>query len=401
MLTDKKILLGISGSIAVYKAADWVRNLRRSGADVQVVMTRDATRFVSALTFAALSANKVYEGMFDLNSAENIPHINLARQADLLLIGPATAQTIARLANGMADDLLSAVVLAADCPVLVCPAMNSKMYLHPATQANINRIKEYGYTIVDPDNGDLACKEEGPGRLAEWDRVYDAVLTAFSDQDLSGRKIVVTAGPTREPLDPVRYLGNHSSGKMGFALASAARRRGAEVVLVTGPVSLTDPIGVEAIRVNTATEMAEQVLNQCPSADVVIKAAAVSDFRPETCSDRKIKKSDTGQILTLVKNQDILQTLGKLKKEAKSFPLLVGFAAESHDLLKEGSRKLRDKNLDLLAVNDITEDDAGFAVDTNRIILLDCDGTEEKLPLMSKLETADIILNRVVRLLNK
>ncbi len=401
MLTDKKILLGISGSIAVYKAVDWVRELRRAGSDVKVVMTRDAARFVSPLTFTALSGNKVYEGMFDSDDAENIPHISLAREADLLLIGPATAQTIARLAHGMADDLLSTVVLAADIPVLVCPAMNSKMFLHPATQANISKLKEYGYTIVEPDSGHLACNEEGPGRLAEWPRVFDAVLTAFSEQDLTGRKIVVTAGPTREPLDPVRYLGNRATGKMGFALASAARRRGADVVLVTGPVTLVDPVDVETIRVNTAAEMAEQVLEQCIDCDVVIKAAAVSDFRPKTCSDQKIKKSAAELNLALAKNQDILLSLGEMKKEGKTSPLLVGFAAESHDLMEEGLRKLRDKNLDLLAVNDITADDAGFAVDTNRIMLLDRNGSEEKLPLMSKAEVADIILNRVARLLNK
>ncbi|MBU0482308.1 MAG: bifunctional phosphopantothenoylcysteine decarboxylase/phosphopantothenate--cysteine ligase CoaBC [Proteobacteria bacterium] len=400
MLKDKKILLGISGSIAVYKVADWVRELRRAGADVKVIMTRDATRFVSPLTFAALSGNKVHEGMFDPDDAEKIPHINLAREADLLLIGPATAQTIARLAHGMADELLSAAVLAADSPILVCPAMNSRMFLHPATQANLHKLKEFGYTVIEPDCGNLACNEEGPGRLAEWPRVFDGVLSALSKQDLAGRKILISAGPTREPLDPVRYLGNRSSGKMGFALAAAARRRGAEVVLVSGPVSLADPAGVETIRVNTATEMADEIFNHATSSDVIIKAAAVSDFRPEKRCDLKMKKSGADLALPLAVNQDILLTLGKMKKEQKRFPLLVGFAAESHDLLEEGLRKLADKNLDLLAVNDITAEDAGFAVDTNRIMLLDRNGAAEKLPLMNKTEVADIILSRVARMLN-
>jgi phosphopantothenoylcysteine decarboxylase/phosphopantothenate--cysteine ligase len=400
LLTDKKIILGISGSIAVYKAADWVRELRRAGAEVRVVMTEGAARFVTPLTFAALSGNKVYEGMFDPHDAEQIPHINLAAEADLILIAPATAQTIARLAHGMADDLLSALVLANQSPVIICPAMNSNMYLNPATQNNLAQVREYGYRVVDPDSGSLACNTEGPGRMVDWSSAKEVIYAALCQQDLAGRKVLITAGPTREPLDPVRYLGNRSTGRMGFALATTARRRGAEVTLVTGPVTLPDPPDLDVVRVNTADEMAGAVLERSQDMAVIVKAAAVSDFRPATYSANKLKKAATQSTLDLTHNQDILKTLGERKQEGAN-PILVGFAAESHDFIKEGWRKLRDKNLDLLALNDITSDDAGFGVETNRITLLDRDGTEEKFPLLSKEETADLIWNRVVDILNK
>ncbi len=400
MLTDKKIILGISGSIAVYKVADWLRELRRAGAEVRVVMTEGATRFVAPLTFAALSGNKVYEGMFDLHDAEQIPHINLAAEADLIIIAPATAQTIARLAHGMADDLLSALVLASKSPVIICPAMNSNMYLNSATQNNLAQVREHGYRVVDPDSGSLACNTEGPGRLVEWLSAKEAIYSALSQQDLVGRKVLITAGPTREPLDPVRYLGNRSTGRMGFALAVTAKRRGAEVTLITGPVTLADPPDIDVIRVNTADEMAGEVLDRSQDMTVVVKAAAVSDFRPATYSANKLKKAAAKLTLELTRNQDILNTLGKKPREG-GHPLLVGFAAESHDFIKEGWRKLRDKNIDLLALNDITADDAGFAVETNRITLLDQDGSEENFPLLSKEETADLIWNRVVDMLNK
>jgi phosphopantothenoylcysteine decarboxylase/phosphopantothenate--cysteine ligase len=363
-------------------------------------MTEGGARFVAPLTFAALSGNKVYEGMFDPNDAEQIPHINLAAEADLILIAPATAQTIARLAHGMADDLLSALVLANQAPVIICPAMNCNMYLNPATQNNLAQVREYGYRVVDPDSGSLACNTEGPGRLVDWSSVKEAIYSILSQQDLAGRKVLITAGPTREPLDPVRYLGNRSTGRMGFALAVTARRRGAEVTLVTGPVALPAPPDIDIVRVNTAKEMAAEVLERSKDMAVIVKAAAVSDFRPTSYSSHKLKKAEAKLTLDLTRNQDILKTLGKRKKEGAT-PILVGFAAESHDFIKEGWRKLQDKNLDLLAVNDITSDDAGFAVETNRITLLDRDGAEEKFPLLSKEETADLIWNRVVAMLTE
>jgi phosphopantothenoylcysteine decarboxylase/phosphopantothenate--cysteine ligase len=400
LLTDKKILLGITGSIAAYKAAEWVRELRREGAEVRVIMTSAATRFVAPLTFAALTGNKVSGEMFDPEDAEHIPHISLAAEADLVLIGPATAMTIARLAHGMADDLLSAVVLATKAPVVICPAMNSNMYENPATGHNLDLVRKFGHTVVDPGCGSLACNTEGPGRLADWLTVREAVYCALSAQDLAGREVLITAGPTHEPLDPVRYLGNRSSGKMGFAMAATARRRGAKVTLVTGPVNLDDLPGIEMIRVDTAEEMAREVLERSDSMSVVVKAAAVSDFRPAELSPCKLKKSGATLAMKLATNPDILKSLGEKKKEGQP-PLLVGFAAESNDLIEEGRRKLAEKNLDLIAINDITADDAGFAVDTNRIIILDRDGSEERLPLLSKEATSDLIWNRVVKMLTE
>ncbi|MFO7604884.1 MAG: bifunctional phosphopantothenoylcysteine decarboxylase/phosphopantothenate--cysteine ligase CoaBC [Desulfurivibrionaceae bacterium] len=398
MLTDKTIIFAVSGGIAAYKAADWIRKLRREGAGVQVVMTVDATRFVTPLTFAALSGQKVYEGMFDPDDAERIPHISLAAKADLILVAPATAQTIARLASGMADDLPSALVLANQSPVIICPAMNSNMYLHPATQTNLERLKSYGYLIVDPDSGCLACDTEGPGRLADWSSAKEAIYSALSEQDLAGRKVLVTAGPTHEPLDPVRYLSNRSSGRMGFALAVTARRRGAEVTLVTGPTEFPDPPGMNVVRITTAEEMAAEVLERSAGMDVIVKAAAVSDFRPADYSTGKLKKAGAGFTLELSKNRDILKILGE-NKEKRPLPLLVGFAAESNNFIEEGWRKLRDKNLDLLAINDITSEDAGFGVETNRITLLNRNGDQEKIPLLSKEDTASLIWRRVAGLL--
>ena len=401
MLNGKRILLGVCGGIAVYKAVDWVRELRRSGAEVTVVMTESATRFVTPLTFAALSGHPVHSDLFAAAGSERIPHINLAREHDLVLIGPATARTIARLALGLADDLLSAVVLAARLPIIVCPAMNSNMYLHPATQANLRLLASYGYHLVEPECGHLACREEGPGRLPEWPVVREALFTALAVQDLAGRQVLVTAGPTFEPLDPIRFLGNRSSGRMGFALAATARRRGAQVTLISGPSALPDPPGVATVRVTTASEMAAEVLARAGQCAAVIKAAAVSDFRPTLPAPTKIKKSKAGLTLELTANPDILKTLGEKKGDCASLPLLVGFAAETGDRLDEGWRKLQEKNLDLLAFNDVSADDAGFGAETNRIVILDRDGGEERLPLLDKERAADMIWNRVVKLLDR
>jgi phosphopantothenoylcysteine decarboxylase / phosphopantothenate---cysteine ligase len=399
LLENKNILLGVTGSIAAYKTADWVRALGREGASVRVVMTDAACRFISPLTFAALTGNEVHTDMFGPAAAETIPHIRLARDSDLVLIAPATATTIARLANGLAEDLLSAIVLATRAPVVICPAMNCAMYQHPATGANLERLAAYGYRIVTPDAGAMACGEEGPGRLAEWDPVRESLLAALSPRDLEGRRVLVTAGPTHEPLDPVRYLGNRSSGKMGYALARTARRRGAEVILISGPTHLPPPPGVEVVPVRTAAEMQQAVLARLDRAAVVVKAAAVSDFRPAVCAGEKIKKTETTPALALAANEDILAGLGTMKKEHPASPLLVGFAAESRDHLAEGRRKLHAKNLDLIAVNDILATDAGFGVETNRLLLLDRSGGAEELPLLSKEEAADRLWDRVVPLL--
>ena len=398
LLTDKKILLGITGSIAAYKVADWVRALRREGCRVTVVMTDAACRFISPLTMAALSGNPVHTSMFAAEAPEKIPHISLAREHDLLVIAPASAQTIARLAHGLADNLLATIALASSGPVLVCPAMNSAMFQHPATQANLAAISSYGYVIIEPDCGKMACNEEGPGRLTEWENVRQAILTAFAPQDLAGEQVLITAGPTREPFDPVRFLSNPSTGKMGYALAAAAKQRGATVTLISGPASLSAPPGVRCIQVTSALEMRTHVLACLDAATIVVKAAAVSDFRPAETADHKIKKGQSELSLQLVANPDILKELGKRKESSTKSPLLVGFAAESRDHLKEGARKLKEKNLDLIVINDIGGTETGFGVGTNRVTLLDRNGAQEEVPLLSKEEVAHRIWDAVARL---
>lgn len=398
--TDKKILVGITGSIAAYKACDWVRSLVKEGALVTVVMTKSATKFVSPTTFAALSGSRVHVTMFDPVGEEDIPHINLARGNELILVAPATAATISRMAAGLADDLLSTVVLATKSPVVVCPAMNSNMYLHPATQANLRTLLGYGYKIVDPDSGSMACGEEGPGRLPEWDPVYDSCVSALTEQDLEGRSILITAGPTEEPLDPVRYLSNRSSGKMGYALARTAKRRGAKVTLVSGPTHLSDPFGISCVHIRSAQEMYKEVISRYDESDIIVMSAAVSDFRPNQTMEQKIKKIGASSTLELSRNKDILLELGQRNKKAGNPKILVGFAAESENLLEEGKRKLQDKNLDCIVVNDISADDSGFAVDTNRVTMIDRNGEVKDFPLLSKDDTAERIWDEIISLID-
>ena len=398
LLADKKILFGISGSIAVYKAAEWVRELAKSEAKVTVVMTDGATRFVSSLTFAALSGKRVYTGMFEPDAGENVTHVSLARECDLFLIAPATAQTIAKLANGFADNLLSSLALANRAKMLVFPAMNTNMYCHAATQANLARLKEYGYTIIEPDEGKLACGDEGVGRLVEWEVAREAILSAFAPQDLLEQTVLITAGPTCESFDPARHLSNRSSGKMGFALARSAKRRGAKVILISGPTSLESPSGVEIVNVTSAVQMHDAVMENYINADIVVMSAAVSDYRPEKIMEQKIKKGSDSISLEIVSNPDILKELGK-RKENSNRPLLVGFAAESSDHLEEGKRKLKEKNLDLIVINDILGTDTGFGTDTNQVNLIDRDYQLEKLPLLPKEECASMIWDKIVRLL--
>ncbi len=393
-LKGKRILLGVTGSIAAYKAAEWVRSMVKEEAMVTVIMTDAAERFVSGLTFSALSGQPVFRDMFGDGPDQVMAHINLSREADVLLIAPATAQTIARLSMGMADNLLSTVALAAQIPVVICPAMNTCMWVHQATQQNVCRLEQYGYHFVQPGSGSLACGETGDGRLAEWDEAREALLALFEPQDLQGKQILVTAGPTREPLDPVRYISNRSSGKMGFALARTARRRGAVVTLVAGPVSLPDPPGMEVIRVTTAAEMADAVFRVAGSVDVIVKSAAVADFRSAEFSAHKIKKHKDTLQLNLVRNMDILARLGQ---DRLSGQVLVGFAAESQCHTAEGKRKLAAKNLDLIVVNDILGPKTGFDVETNQVTLIDKTG-ETQLPLLTKEATANRIWDKVVAL---
>ncbi len=394
--SGKRIVIGITGSIAAFKVAGWVSTLTKEGADVSVVMTESACRFVAPLTFSALSGKAVVTDMFTAEETHCISHIELGQGADLLLIAPATANTIAKLAHGLADDILSTTVLAADCPVLIAPAMNSRMYENPLTQKNITILQEQGYTVIDPEYGTMACKTEGPGRLAKWDDVQEELLQVLSTQDLAGEKLLITAGPTREALDPARFLSNRSSGKMGYALARTARRRGAEVHLVSGPSCERVPSGVKITRIETAEEMYNVVTASCHDCSVIIKAAAVSDFRPETTASEKVKKENAECVLRLEQTDDILKMLGR-HKEDKQY-LLVGFAAESCALREAGRKKLETKNLDLIAINDISNSNTGFESETNQVILCDRKGFTE-LPLTSKEQTADLILDRIVQLL--
>ncbi|MDK9707691.1 MAG: bifunctional phosphopantothenoylcysteine decarboxylase/phosphopantothenate--cysteine ligase CoaBC [Desulforhopalus sp.] len=397
IFSGKKIVVGISGSIAVFKVAGWVSDLAKDEAMVSVVMTSSATEFVAPLTFAALSGNDVHTAMFSSGKEEAMAHISLGRDADLVLIAPATANVIGKLAGGIADDLLTTMVLATRAQVLLCPAMNSRMYSHPAVQKNIVRLKELGYKILDPACGKMACKEEGEGRLAEWDGVKEALAQNLTPQDLQGVRFLVTAGPTREPIDPARYLSNRSTGKMGYAVAQAASRRGAEVLLVSGPSSLPCPPGVSLLKVQTAQQMCEAVLASAAEQAVIVKAAAVADYRPATVSEHKVKKENIAKELILERNPDILLELGKRKTPGQ---ILVGFAAESTNLLEEGRRKLKSKNLDLIAVNDISGESTGFEVESNQILLVSATGTET-LPHTSKLHSADLLLDRIKQLLPK
>lgn len=389
----KRIVFGVTGSIAAFKVAGWVSALAKEEALIDVVMTGAAAKFVAPLTFASLSGRPVFEDMFSAEQEGGISHIGLSREADCILIAPATAKTIAHLAYGLADDLLSTTVLAARIPVIICPAMNVQMYEHPATVNNLNILREFGYHIIEPDSGLMACGEEGSGRLPEWEQVAEYVLRQILSQDLAGQKVLVTAGPTREPYDPVRFISNRSSGKMGFALARTAFRRGAEVTLVSGPTAQQPPAGVECVNITTALEMHQAVMERYENKSIIIKAAAVSDFRCATQSDEKIKKNRSSLVMELEQNPDILKELGRLCDHNRQ--LLIGFAAESSNIEEEGRKKLLDKKLDLIAVNDISSASAGFEVDNNQITLIDSFQVV-KLLHTSKLQTADLIWDHVV-----
>ena len=392
-LQGKKILFGVTGSIAAFKAAAWVHALVKEEALVTVIMTRAATRFISALTFEALTGNSVYVEMFDDSTQLPMAHIALAREADCIVIAPATANTIARLAGGMADDLLATSVLAASGkPVVICPAMNFNMYLHKATQDNLNRLRNLGYVVVEPDVGRLVCGDEGPGRLPEWDKAREHLLTCLSKHDLEGQQVLVTAGPTRETLDPARFLSNRSSGRMGYAMARSARRRGAQVVLIAGPVALDDPPGVEVVHVTSAREMYEEVMQHSAHASIIVKSAAVADFRPARIETQKVKKQSAPDSLVLERNPDILAELGRHRRKGQ---LLVGFAAESRNHEEEARRKLTEKNLDLVVVNDIGGKNTGFEADTNQVTLVDHQRALP-LPFLSKEETAERIWDHIV-----
>ncbi|WP_224957358.1 bifunctional phosphopantothenoylcysteine decarboxylase/phosphopantothenate--cysteine ligase CoaBC [Geomonas subterranea] len=391
MLKGKEIVLGVTGGIAVYKAVELLRLLVKAGANVHVVMTRSATEFVTPLTFQTLSKNPVHLELFNLISEEKIGHIALADRADLYIIAPATANCIGKIAHGLADDLLTTTVMATRAPVLIAPAMNVNMYQNPIYRENEARLKSLGYLFVAPACGMLACGYEGEGKLQPPEVIFEEAVAALTPKRMAGERILVTAGPTLEEIDPVRYISNHSSGKMGYAIARQARLRGAQVTLVSGPTCLAPPVGVEVIRVRSAQEMRDAVQGCLSRIDVVIKAAAVADYRPKTRAGEKVKKSQESLCIELEKNPDILAELGA----AKGDRILVGFAAETQDLLRNAGAKLKAKNLDLVVANDVSQEGAGFNVDTNIAKLLFSDGRVEDLPIMGKEELAGVILENV------
>ena len=388
----KNIVLGVTGSIAAYKAVEVASRLRKAGAAVHVIMTREAGEFVTELTFREITGHPVASDMWEKVQAHNVEHIALATLADLVLVAPATANVLAKLACGIADDMLTATLLATRAPIVLAPAMNTNMYENHITQRNLAELRSRGMLVIEPDAGQLACGTSGKGRLPEPAAIVEEAGRIFGTcQSLAGKRVLVTAGGTIEPIDPVRYLGNRSTGRMGYAIAEEAARRGAEVSLISGPSSLPAPAGVARTMVETAREMHAAVLAAYDAADVVIKAAAVADYRPKAAACNKIKKQDGELTLTLVRNPDILMELG----EKKNGQLLVGFAAETENVEQYAREKLKKKNLDLLVANDVSERDAGFAVETNRVKLFDAEGGMTEYPLMKKRELAGIILDRV------
>jgi len=394
MLKDRKIVLCVTGGIAAYKAAELLREFVRRGADVRVVMTKSACRFVAPLTFETLSGHPVATDLFSPAGPAEIPHITLAEFANLLVVAPATANIIGKVAAGIADDLLSTIIMATTKPVLFCPSMNVNMYENGIVQKNLAELSARGYFIMAPGYGELACRTAGRGRLPEPADIAEEVEYLTSGKDLRKERILVTAGPTQEPLDPIRFISNYSSGKMGYALAVEARRRGAKVVLISGPVALPPPAGVDFVPVKTALQMRDAVLTNFATATVVIKAAAVADYRPAVCADSKIKKKEGPLPLLLERNPDIISEIARQKGSR----IVVGFSMESDHLLEYARKKLFDKGMDFIVANDVTEAGAGFQGDTNIVQILDREGGIEKLPLLSKFEVAGAILDRVKKM---
>lgn len=394
MLTGKNIVLGVSGGIAAYKMADVASALTKLHANVHVIMTENAAKIISPQTFEILTKNKCYTDTFDRNTDDSVrvPHITLGTGADLILIAPATANIIGKLANGIADDMLTTTVLPARCPILFCPSMNEYMLENPIVQDNIEKLKRYGYQVVEPSVGYLACGYEGKGKLPEKDVLVDAILNeAACPHDLSGKRILVTAGPTQEPLDPVRFISNHSTGKMGYALAKRAAMRGADVTLVTGPSALKAPYGVKAVDVKTAEDMYQAVTALAGDMDIIIKSAAVADYTPVHTADNKMKKTDADMNIPLKRTKDILLTLGEQRKDGQ---YIVGFSMETEHMLEYSKEKLEKKNIDMICANNLKTEGAGFGTDTNVITIITKEQVTE-LPIMSKEEAADRILSEI------
>jgi phosphopantothenoylcysteine decarboxylase/phosphopantothenate--cysteine ligase len=399
MLKDKNIIVGVTGGIAAYKVVDVVSRLKKQKANVEVIMTENATKFVSPLTFQTLSSNPVYMEMFKEPKNHNVEHISLAEKADMFLIAPATANVIGKIANGIADDLLTTTVMATKSKVIFAPAMNTNMYLNPIVEKNMEYLKQLGYEFIEPGTGILACQTYGPGRMAEPVNIVDYIIDIFHNKDLYGKKVVVTAGPTIEPIDPVRFITNHSSGKMGYKIAEEAKKRGAQVVLITGPTALEPPNGVEVVRVNTTIEMFNAVEEHFTNCQVLIKAAAPSDYRPEIFSKVKIKKKEGENDelnIKFVRNPDIAAHFGMHKEKQ----IIVGFAAETNNLIKYAEEKLKKKNFDFIVANDVSKDGAGFKTDTNIVTIINKEGKINDYPILDKSQVAKIILDKVGDLLN-
>ena len=394
MLKGKTVILGITGGIACYKAAELTSLLVKQHADVNVIMTKGATEFMSPLTFEALTGNKVHTDIFDKDSGTEIPHISLSGKADALIIAPATANVIAKLAHGLADDMLTSTVLAAQCPKIIAPAMNTRMYENPVTADNIEALKKYGWRVITPDSGRLACGDTGKGKLPAPEKLLEGVINEIAfPKDMKGLRVLVTAGATKEAIDPVRYITNHSTGKMGYALAKNAARRGAEVTLVTGADNLPDPENVSCVHIKSAKDMLDAV-KEYADADIIVKAAAVADYRPVSVAEDKIKKSDGDASISLERTDDILKFLGENKKSGQ---LLCGFSMETRDLLENSRKKLEKKNLDMICANSLKVEGAGFGTETNVITIITKNG-ETELPLMSKDEAADRIFSKILEL---
>jgi phosphopantothenoylcysteine decarboxylase / phosphopantothenate---cysteine ligase len=392
------VLLGVSGGIAAYKIPNLVRIMVQAEKDVHVVMTRAAGQFVTPMTLATVSENRVHNDMWADPGRPSVEHISLADNADLAVIAPATANIIGKLASGIADDMLTTVLMAVRCPVLICPSMNVNMFRNPIVQGNITKLKEVGYKILEPESGWLACGWTGEGRLPEPEVIAEAIQKLLAPKDMHGERILVTAGPTEEPLDPVRFISNRSSGRMGAAVADRAAARGASVTLVAGPMKIPAPFGVTHVPVRTGREMKDRVMEVFSDHDVVVKAAAVADFRPAKQRKEKAKKQEMGNTIGLVKNPDILSSLGKIRRKDQ---VIVGFAAETQHVLKNGRDKLKKKNLDMLVLNDVSAPGAGFDYDTNIVRFLHKSGEEEQMEIMSKDRVADLILDRILAMRRK
>ena len=400
MLKNKTVVIGVSGGIAAYKACDIVSRLKKLNANVHVIMTNNATEFVTPLTFQSLSQNYVVNDMFEEPKTWDVEHISLAKKADVFLIAPATANVIGKIANGICDDMLTTTVMATTGKVLIAPAMNTNMYRNPILQRNITILKELGYNFVNPESGRLACGDVGEGKLAQPEVIVNEVVNLLTDEekDLQGQKIMITAGPTVESIDPVRYLTNRSTGKMGYAIAKQAANRGAEVTLVSGPTNIAPPSNIKKlIKIESAKDMYNAIIENFDDNQVIIKSAAVADYKPKTYSDKKIKKNDDDLVIKLDRNKDIAYELGKIKKDK----ILVGFAAETNDIIENAKGKIQKKNFDFIVANDLTEEGAGFGTDTNIVKIIDKEGNINKYPQMKKDEVANVILDKVKSLLKK